>query len=486
MSLSPSSSSSALSPPPELPSPLPFPEPPTKQPRLSKEADIGVFVAEKSRGVIMTDHDKYQLATHHFIPGPGYSFPPLKKRRFQHSWLSMFPWLTYSEQCRGGFCLPCVLFAKSDGFRSTPDLLVKRSLGETENHFVKAIELLRQHNGRAYHQQAVVELEEFMNVMMNKRPSIQQQLDQQLTKQIQTNRIKIRSIIETIVLCGRQNIPLRGHRDSSLDKEKDPCSSHGNFWALLEFRVSSGDTVLRDHLERAPANATYTSPDVQNQVVAVLGDHIQSKILTNIRRAKFFSIVADEVTDCSNKEQLSLVLRYVHPDTFQIHEDLIQFIECDTGITGCALADKMIDTISALGLNLQNLRGQAYDGAGNMSGKTNGAAAIISSSYPLALYLHCASHSLNLAVVKSLDIPCVRNMIGIVNKVSKFFFAHPKRQRKLEDSISITQPSSTVHKLKDLCRTRWIERIDALKRFKDLHPSIVSCFESISSEGSTL
>ena len=321
---------------------------------------------------------------------------------------------------------------------------------------------------------------------MQCQTAIQQQLDQQLRKQIKTNRLKICSIIETIVLCGRQNIPLRGHHDSSLDQEKDPCATHGNFWALLEFRVSSGDTVLRDHLDKAPATAKYTSPDVQNQVIAALGDHIQSKIITNIRRAKFFSIVADEVTDCSNKEQLSLVLRYVHPDTLQIREDLIQFVECDTVITGRALADKMRATISVLGLNLQNLRGQGYDGAGNMSGKTNGAAAIMSSSYPLALYLYCASHSLNLAVVKSIDIPCVRNMIGVVNKVSIYFFAHPKHQRKLEESICSTQPSSTVHKLKHLCRTRWIERIHALERFKDLHSSIVSCFESISSEGSAL
>ena len=107
------------------------------------------------------------------------------------------------------------------------------------------------------------------------------------------------------------------------------------------------------------------------------------------------------------------------------------------------------------------------------------------SDYPLAVYLHCASHTLNLAVVKSLDVQCVRNMIGVVNKVSTFFFAHPKRQRKLEEAIQTTQPTSSILKLKDLCRTRWIERIDALDRFKDLHPSIVACFESISAEGST-
>ena len=92
-----------------------------------------------------------------------------------------------------------------------------------------------------------------------------------------------------------------------------------------------------------------------------------------------------------------------------------------------------------------------------MSGKTNGAAAIISSRYPKAAYLYCASHSLKLAVMKSLDVPCVRNMIVVVNRVLNIFLAHPKQQRKLEEVINETQPSSSVHKLKDLCRTRWIE-----------------------------
>ena len=37
--------------------------------------------------------------------------------------------------------------------------------------------------------------------------------------------------------------------------------------------------------------------------------------------------------------------------------------------------------------------------------------------------------------------------------------------------------------MKDLCRTRWIERIDAFSRFKALHPAIVSSFEAITLEG---
>ena len=51
-------------------------------------------------------------------------------------------------------------------------------------------------------------------------------------------------------------------------------------------------------------------------------------------------------------------------------------------------------------------------------------------------------------------------MIGVVNRVSIFFAAHPKRQGKFEKAIKHNQPGLTVNKLKDLCRTRWVERIE--------------------------
>ena len=178
-----------------------------------------------------------------------------------------------------------------------------------------------------------------------------------------------------------------------------------------------------------------------------------------------------------------MVIRYV--DDCGIREDLVDFIECDTGITGRALAEKMLDFLQSNGMDLTKLRGQAYDGAGNMSGSTRGAASIITAQHPLALYLHCASHSLNLVVVKSLAETNIRNMMGIVDRISVFFSAHPKRQRKLEEAIDTTQPESSIHKLKDLCRTRWVQRIDALDQFQTLHPSIVACMEKISTEGPT-
>ena len=154
-------------------------------------------------------------------------------------------------------------------------------------------------------------------------------------------------------------------------------------------------------------------------------------------------------------------MRYVECETSFIREDLVTFLECDSGTTGEALADLILSFVTNH-LDPLKMRGQAYDGASNMSGKINGTAARISSLYPLALYTHCVSHSLNLAVVALFEEVSVRNMMGVVNCLSVFFFAHPKRQKKLEETIHSTQPESKVVKLKDFCRTRWIERIDAL------------------------
>ena len=104
-------------------------------------------------------------------------------------------------------------------------------------------------------------------------------------------------------------------------------------------------------------------------MVSILGDHICNIILRKVHSSLWYTLIADEVTDCSNKEQLCIVIRYVDPGTATIREDLITFLECDSGITGKALADKMLGFIRNH-LDPLKMHGQAYDGASNMSGKT--------------------------------------------------------------------------------------------------------------------
>ena len=326
------------------------------------------------------------------------------------------------------------------------------------------MEVLRKHASKDFLKTAVIRAEEFIKVMQNKQPHIHQRISQALADTIAKNRQILGSIFKTVELCGRQNIALRGHYDNMTDRERDVqgLQNHGNFWALMKFRIEAGDTVLDQHLSSSSRNAMYTSKTIQNQIIDILGDQIRQKIL---EQAKWFTIIADEVTDLSNKEIMCLVLRYVDQASELIREDFIGFLECDTGTTGRSLANKITSNLQSYSLDLKFLRGQAY-----------GAVSVISSEYPLALYLHCASHSLNLTVVKSLELTSVRNMMGVISKASFFFDAHPKRQRALEKAIEETQPDSKVSKLKDLCRTRWVQRIDVFIIFQSLHPSIAACF----------
>ena len=257
--------------------------PPEKQPRISPDSsDIGVYTRFTSS---VTDHDRYQLIVHHFVPDPSYKFPKhTDGRSFQHQWLVKYPWLKFSEQVNGGYCLPCVLFSRSENFRSDPGVLVKSPLTKFKN----ALEILNKHLDKSYHKTAVVKMDESVKVMMGQQQSLRVQLNESAVQLIASNRRKLRSIVETILLCGRQNIPLHGHMDSGLG---NATACHGNFWALLEFHIAAGDSILRDHLAHAPRNALYTSPDIQNQIIDILGDHIREKVLNRDRQARVFTVI---------------------------------------------------------------------------------------------------------------------------------------------------------------------------------------------------
>ena len=270
-------------------------------------------------------------------------------------------------------------------------------------------------------------------------------------------------------------ISLRGHREHSEGSSTNP----GNFLALLDFRKEAGDIHLEQHFQTAPRNARYHSPHIQNDLISCIGEWIQQEILREVKDATFFSVCADEAADCANKEQLPLVLRFVDGASM-IREEFISFLACDIGTTGAAIAEKILEALKEYGLDLEGLRGQSYDGAGNMAGKCKGATVSIQAICPKAVYVHCAAHTLNLCVVAACKIQQVKNMMGTMVEICLFFSNSPKRQNELEKQIA-TVDNTRAKKLVSLCKTRWVARIDALEVFFDLFPAVVQTLEVISS-----
>ena len=144
---------------------------------------------------------------------------------------------------------------------------------------------------------------------------------------------------------------------------------------------------------------------------------IRHDIVGEVKKAKFFSIIADETTDVLNKEKLLVSLRYILDNV--IHEVFLEFLEVER-ITGETLAQCIINFRTGLGLSLSDLRGQCYDGATNMAGAKSGCKTLILREAPKAIYVHCAAHRLNLAIVSACKIQAFKNVEAYIGGFFSF------------------------------------------------------------------
>ena len=86
-----------------------------------------------------------------------------------------------------------------------------------------------------------------------------------------------------------------------------------------------------------------------------------------------------------------------------------------------------------------------------MSGLSKGVVARITSKYAKALYTHCASHRLNLYVVKCCSVKEINSMMQTADCVSWFFSNSPKRQLALEKWIGELLSKEKRSKMKQMC-----------------------------------
>ena len=91
--------------------------------------------------------------------------------------------------------------------------------------------------------------------------------------------------------------------------EEDP-KNPGNLIEILKYGARCGN--LMDLLfSDCASNQTYRSKTIQNEIIEICGKLITGTIVNEIKDAKFLTVLADEATDCSNVEQMAIVLRFI-------------------------------------------------------------------------------------------------------------------------------------------------------------------------------
>ena len=133
-------------------------------------------------------------------------------------------------------------------------------------------------------------------------------------------------------------------------------------------------------------------------------------------------------------------------------------------------------------LTIIQCRGQAYDGASNMSGAISGVAARLQKEEPTAVYVHCLAHCLNLClqtVTKS--IMPIKEALDLAMELEKFIELSPKRSHlfsTLQQQLSPNAPS-----IKMLCPTLWTVRTGALEAIIENYKVLLETMLDVQNSG---
>jgi hypothetical protein len=261
-----------------------------------------------------------------------------------------------------------------------------------------------------------------------------------------------------------QEIALRAHRDAGENK--------GNFMGAVAL-VLQHSQELRDIKTRIPQNAHYLSPEPQNELLHCMATMVQSDIVSKVKKARFWSIIADETKDTSKTEQLSICVRYwaTTEEKSRLQEDFLTLAPLD-GMTAEYIAGVISEQVESFGLSWEHLVGQAYDGASTMSGCIAGVSTLIKQKAPVAIYVHCWAHKLNLALVAaSQREKQVFTFFDLLE--ARYVFISGTVPHAVFGKMQQLLSPSAPRELKKLSDTRWSCRSSSIVAVKETFPALL-------------
>lgn len=119
--------------------------------------------------------------------------------------------------------------------------------------------------------------------------SIVNQLETERVTIIKENRQYVAHLMEIILCCGQQGIALRGHREA--DDEIGSVNT-GNFLNILKL-CSRHIPSLANKLSNSPRNATFLSPQYQNEILSLLGNSVLDMIINEVREECYFTLMVE-------------------------------------------------------------------------------------------------------------------------------------------------------------------------------------------------
>ncbi|XP_076916978.1 uncharacterized protein LOC143576860 [Bidens hawaiensis] len=248
-------------------------------------------------------------------------------------------------------------------------------------------------------------------------------------------RIRLTAVVDVIRFLLNQGLAFRWNDESITS------NSRGNFLELVKWYCEHNGEVNKVFNSNAPGNNQLTSPKIQKEIVNACATEVRNKIVNEVK-GKFFSLLIDESRDCSIKEQMAVVLRYID-DGGEVIEQFIGVVHV-TDTCASSLKGAIDNFFAKHGLTMSRVRDQGYDGASNMLGELNGLKQKILDENKHAYYIHCFAHQLQLVVVAtSSEYASVSSFFDNLAKIVNVVGASCKRK----DSIRQKQYDEFVNRI---------------------------------------
>ncbi|KAK2879830.1 uncharacterized protein si:dkey-250d21.1 isoform X1 [Channa argus] len=251
--------------------------------------------------------------------------------------------------------------------------------------------------------------------------------------------------------------------------------------ALQSAVMTAYSSQRKLHSDASPGQdgeVEYVTKSEMNEVLTVCENAVREGILMEVG-SSFFSLFIDRVVKLGDKDYLPLFLRFV--DSFDVMRlELMGFLEADLDCD--TMVQRLLEVVTVeWGLDLNNCRGQAYLGSGDVSYKLKAFACKVQEKYPLAISTHCSSYSFNTWWSKSIPVPAVKRALDTFEEVLMFFGSSTTLEKQLDHVIAfgLRESYEKVQELQGKFCALWQEKHDSYEVFVQMLEPLVECLEKI-------
>lgn len=343
-----------------------------------------------------------------------------RKRTFQDTWLSEFPWMRVDDDGTAK-CTICRQFPSN---------------ADTKCGLYTGMKVTRKDTLQTHEKSS-------------KHMSCQLKSDREKLKK--THTVFTGALDKTVFKYNKgqsERFKLLFNTAFAVAKNRKPFT---DYELMCEVQKKNGLDLGNDHLNRKACT----------EFVSSIAGSLQDSLKTKLQEAKFYSIMSDSSTDSAIVDQESILVRFVDPDTKEPTTSLASIEPLETpDSNGVFLAIKR--GLTTIDIDLDNPDSSSalvcvnMDGASVNMGAKNGVARKLSDcvSHPV-IVTHCVAHRLELGVLDAAKkLQYLEHFEQTIKRIYKFYSFSPKRRSHLQAIAEILDQELVMYS--DIKSIRWV------------------------------